>query len=397
MSQQTNQTDYENFRKLDDPQDLYDEFEKILPPRIRPTMQQRIVRLFVIAVVYLAVLQLIPFFPQILTVVFKGIAWLLATVAQILTPIGGILNPILAFFDRGVAPFEPADSSMWSGWSFEWLGVLFLHGIDSIAWLFEFIPLPEPLSAFSVTLIATPILVKLVTYPMERTQKIGMMAQTALQPELQRLQKIYKEDREKLAQEQMALYKHANVNPLSGCLPLFIMLPLTFGVWSAIQEMILRDRTGDTHFLWWSSITDCDPNVLCNPGSSVFPYPIPILILLYLLSVWDTGNVNTQRSKREGARSVQTIQNIIKGVFAISLATMPAAIVLYLLIQSFLMRLAEWIDSKTIPQVQVPALRPIATRFSSSTNITSTQGVVMNQEEETNVTRQIARRQRNRK
>jgi YidC/Oxa1 family membrane protein insertase len=346
MTQQTNQTDYEKFSKLEDPQDTYDLMERNIPPRSRPTTQQRVARLLGVAVVYLTILQIIPILPLILSAVFKGIAWILGPVVRILSPLGWILNPVLAFFDRGVAPLEPIDSSFWSGWSIEWLGVLFLHAIDSIGFVIENLPLPEALSAFSVTLIIIPILVKLVTYPIERMQKIALKAQAALQPQLQRLQQLHKGDREKLAQEQMMLYQKANVNPLSGCLPLLISLPLTFGVWSAIQEMILRGRSFDTHFMWWSSITDCDPNVLCNPGSSVFPYPVPIIVLAYTLLMWDTGNVNTQLSKKGEMRIMQGMRNLTKMIYSISLATMPAAIVLYLLIQSSLGLLFEWRDSK---------------------------------------------------
>ena len=59
-----------------------------------------------------------------------------------------------------------------------------------------------------------------------------------LQPKLQELQKKYAKNREKLAQEQMKLYQEAGINPLGGCLPLVIQLPILYGLWQAIIRVL---------------------------------------------------------------------------------------------------------------------------------------------------------------
>jgi YidC/Oxa1 family membrane protein insertase len=76
--------------------------------------------------------------------------------------------------------------------------------------------------------------IKIVTFPLNLTQIRGMQAQKDLQPRLSELQKKYGKDRERLAQEQMKLYKEAGVNPLSGCLPLLIQMPILFGLYAAL-------------------------------------------------------------------------------------------------------------------------------------------------------------------
>ncbi len=88
--------------------------------------------------------------------------------------------------------------------------------------------------AWGWAIIVFTFLVKLVTFPLTLKQTQGMQAQKDLQPRLQELQKKYGKDREKLAAEQMKLYQEAGVNPMSGCLPLLIQMPILFGLYAAL-------------------------------------------------------------------------------------------------------------------------------------------------------------------
>ncbi len=83
-------------------------------------------------------------------------------------------------------------------------------------------------------IILFTFLVKLITAPLTIMQIRGMNAQKALQPRIAELQKKYGSDRNRIAQEQMKLYQEAGVNPLSGCLPLIIQMPILFGLYAAL-------------------------------------------------------------------------------------------------------------------------------------------------------------------
>ncbi len=97
-------------------------------------------------------------------------------------------------------------------------------------------------------IILFTLFIKLVTLPLTLTQIRGMEAQKAIQPKVQELQKKYGKDREKLAAAQMALYKEAGVNPLSGCLPLLVQMPILFGLYSAI--VVIGPRLQNAAFFW---------------------------------------------------------------------------------------------------------------------------------------------------
>jgi YidC/Oxa1 family membrane protein insertase len=74
--------------------------------------------------------------------------------------------------------------------------------------------------------------------PLTLSQQKSTQRMQAMQPELEKLQKKYAKDKEKLAQEQMKLYKEAGINPLGGCLPLLIQLPIWFGLINASRYCI---------------------------------------------------------------------------------------------------------------------------------------------------------------
>ncbi len=92
------------------------------------------------------------------------------------------------------------------------------------------------------------IIIRVLLFPLTLSQIRGMQAQRELQPKLQELQKKYGKNREKLAQEQMKLYQEAGVNPLSGCLPLVIQMPILFGLYSAL--VALGPQLKDARFFW---------------------------------------------------------------------------------------------------------------------------------------------------
>jgi YidC/Oxa1 family membrane protein insertase len=102
--------------------------------------------------------------------------------------------------------------------------------------------------SWGFAIILFTVLIKVITLPLTLTQIKGMQAQRDLQPKLQELQKKYGKNREKLAQEQMKLYQEAGVNPLSGCLPLVIQMPVLFGLYSAL--VAIGPELADARFFW---------------------------------------------------------------------------------------------------------------------------------------------------
>jgi YidC/Oxa1 family membrane protein insertase len=86
-------------------------------------------------------------------------------------------------------------------------------------------------------IIVFTILIKVVTLPLTLKQLQSAKATQDLQPKLAELQQKYGKDRQKLSEEQMKLYKEAGVNPMGGCLPLLIQMPVLFALYQALYVL----------------------------------------------------------------------------------------------------------------------------------------------------------------
>ncbi len=91
--------------------------------------------------------------------------------------------------------------------------------------------------SYGFAIVLFTLIIKVVTLPLTLTQLRSMKATQELQPKLQELQKKYGKDRDRLAKAQMELYKEAGVNPLGGCLPLLIQMPILFGLYAALYRL----------------------------------------------------------------------------------------------------------------------------------------------------------------
>nr|HID14021.1 YidC/Oxa1 family membrane protein insertase [Anaerolineae bacterium] len=89
-----------------------------------------------------------------------------------------------------------------------------------------------------VAIAVLTILIRLLILPLTLGQQKSARRMQELQPQLEKLQKKYAKNKEKLAQEQMRLYKEAGINPVGGCLPLLIQLPIMIGLYQAIMYCV---------------------------------------------------------------------------------------------------------------------------------------------------------------
>ncbi|MEN6393200.1 MAG: YidC/Oxa1 family membrane protein insertase [Anaerolineaceae bacterium] len=102
--------------------------------------------------------------------------------------------------------------------------------INILFWIYSI------LGNFGVAIIIFTVLIKLITHPLMAQQIKGTQAMQEMQKskQFQEIQKKYKNDREKLSQEQMKLYKELGINPFSSCLPTLIQFPIIIGLYQAI-------------------------------------------------------------------------------------------------------------------------------------------------------------------
>lgn len=102
---------------------------------------------------------------------------------------------------------------------------------------------------YGVAIILTTLLIKLILFPLSLKQEKSMQKMKELQPEIEAIQKKYKDDKAKLNEETAKLYKEKNVNPFSGCLPLIIQLPIFVALYYAFMS---NEIPQTATFLWFN-------------------------------------------------------------------------------------------------------------------------------------------------
>ena len=108
---------------------------------------------------------------------------------------------------------------------------------------------------FGVSIIIVTILIKIALLPLTLKQDKSMKEMKKIQPELEKLKEKYANDKQMLNIKTMELYKEHKVNPLGGCLPLLLQLPILFALFGVLRSGIIP---ADSSFLWLK-LTDKDP------------------------------------------------------------------------------------------------------------------------------------------
>ncbi|GAF25759.1 Membrane protein insertase YidC [Moorella thermoacetica] len=120
---------------------------------------------------------------------------------------------------------------------------------------------------YGLAIILFTIAVKVILYPLTYRQLRSMRRLQELQPKIQELQKKYKSNPQKAQQAMMELYQKEKVNPLGGCLPLLIQMPILYALFSSLRSFFnpaLNPTVNLAHanFLWISNLGQPDPYIL---------------------------------------------------------------------------------------------------------------------------------------
>jgi YidC/Oxa1 family membrane protein insertase len=120
---------------------------------------------------------------------------------------------------------------------------------------------------WGLAIILLTMTVRMILFPLGRKQARAAQKMQELQPLLMKLKEECGEDKEKFAREQFALFKQYGVNPMGGCLPALVQLPVLIGLWQALNNSVSLRHSS---FLWMENLAA--PDMLFK-----FPFPIPLV------------------------------------------------------------------------------------------------------------------------
>tara|TARA_B100001057_G_scaffold499849_1_gene612136 strand:- start:906 stop:2585 length:1680 start_codon:yes stop_codon:yes gene_type:complete len=133
------------------------------------------------------------------------------------------------------------------------------------------------LGNYGLAIIAITICIRLAFFPLANFSFRSMAKMKALQPEMVRLKELHKDDKMKLQQEMMALYKKEKVNPMSGCLPILVQIPVFFALYKVLFVTIEMRQM--PFYGWIHDLSERDPTSLFNLFG-LLPYDVPSFLII---------------------------------------------------------------------------------------------------------------------
>lgn len=142
-------------------------------------------------------------------------------------------------------------------------------GVLSRPMLWVLVKLYDFLGNFGVAIILLTLLMKLLTFPLTQKSYVSMQQMKMLAPEMKKLQEKYGHDRAALGQKQMELYKEKGVNPMAGCFPVLVQMPIWFALYRTLWSSVELYQQP-----FFAGITD-----LSQPDALLFGFPLlPLLV-----------------------------------------------------------------------------------------------------------------------
>lgn len=234
-----------------------------------------------------------------------------------------------------------------------------------------------PSYAFAISMLTVAVMVVLAPLTIKSTR--SMLAMQRLAPELKKIQQKYKNDRQRLNEEMMAFYKEHGINPLGGCLPTLLQLPVFFVMYDVIEG--LTNKVGPHHVAspkYISHSTLLYKHLIAAHGTMVsfgldlaksvtsvagdltkLPYAGLILLAIALQYI-QIRQLNGRNPQAAAANpQAQTVQKIMPIVFAIIYISIPAGVNVYFVVSSLFRIVQQELMYRFDPAVK-SALVPIA-------------------------------------
>jgi len=214
----------------------------------------------------------------------------------------------------------------------------------AINWFYSYV------GNFGLAIIAFTILMRLILFPLAHASFKSMAKMKKLQPDMQRLKETYPNDRQKMQQELMALYKREGANPVAGCLPILVQIPIFFSLYKVLFVTI--EMYHAPFYGWIHDLSAPDPlGILTLFGLISWDVPgilsiinIGVLPIIMGLTMWLQQKLNPAPADPTQAK----IFALLPFVFTFVLAGFAAGLVLYWSVNNILSIAQQWFIQRKI-------------------------------------------------
>lgn len=232
----------------------------------------------------------------------------------------------------GKAFFGPKETKIVDAYGYEatlqfgWFGIIARFLLRMLVWINQFT------KNYGFAIIVLTMLIKIVLYPLQHKSIVSMKKMQKVQPKVEAIKNRYKkartdpDQRQKMNVEMMQLYQKEGINPMSGCLPIVLQLPILWGFYGLLSRAI--ELRGAPFILWIHDLADKDPY-----------YITPLLMTATMF-------LQTYLTPSTGDPSQRRIFLIMPLVFGFLFKDFPSGLVLYWLVQNILTIIQQLIMNK---------------------------------------------------
>lgn len=217
---------------------------------------------------------------------------------------------------------EKAGHVLTASIDYGWVGFLARPLLKLLVWLYKYT------RNYGIAIILLTVIIKLIFWPLTHKSYKSMQKMKEIQPLIARLREKYKDDREKLNQELLQLYRTYKINPMGGCLPIIIQIPFFFALYRMLYSSVeLRHQP---FCLWINDLTAPDRLFI---GFHI-PYlgGIPVLTLLMGLSMF----IQQKMSPSPGDPRQEKLMLMMPVIFTVFFINFPSGLVLYWFVNNVL-------------------------------------------------------------
>ena len=195
---------------------------------------------------------------------------------------------------------------------------------------------------FGVAIVLITLAIRIVFFPLANYSFRSMAKMKAVQPEMTRLKELHKEDKVKLQQEMMALYRKEKINPASGCLPILIQIPFFFAIYKML--FISLEMRHQPFFGWIQDLSAKDPTTIFNLFGLI-PWSPPGFLII---GIWPIlMGLTMYLQQKLNPAPADPIQAKIFAFFplflTIILAPFPSGLVVYWTVNNILTIAQQWV------------------------------------------------------
>ncbi|MCX6112188.1 MAG: membrane protein insertase YidC [Proteobacteria bacterium] len=239
-----------------------------------------------------------------------------------LSPKEGVYNYSIYIGPKDVSYLRKADPTLSEAIDYGWLAVISVPMLEIMKFFYKIIP------NYGIAILLLTLLVRLIMYPLQHKSMKSMKKMQELQPHLKTLQEKYKNDKAKLNQEMMQFMKIHKVNPMSGCLPMLIQLPVFIALYKVLAGAVELYRSP---FIFW--ITDL------SMKDPYYIFPILMGIMMFIQQKI-TPNPTMDQTQ---AKMMLFMMPVIFTIFMLSL---PSGLTLYILFSTVLGIAQQYVMNK---------------------------------------------------